>query len=237
MATKGLGSPAKRPVPSWWISDVLPCMRWGAATISAPKAWPMHWWPRQTPSSGTSPASSADGLEADAPVLGAARTGRDQHGVGPLGPDAGDVDGVVAEDDRVRAELAQLLDEVVDEGVVVVDDEDPGAHGWPIVPGPGRLANLCPRGHEYQGTGRRLAQGQVRGRAHRDVEGGSVQDGRGERALHRAHPQERASQPAVVRGAHPGAAHRRGGRHHGQLPRPACRSWSTAHPGAWSSAS
>ena len=89
----------------------------------------MHWCPRQTPSSGISPASVPDGLEAHPAVLGAARAGRDEHGVGPLGPDAGDVDGVVAEHHRLGAELAQLLDQVVDEGVVVVEDEHPGSHG------------------------------------------------------------------------------------------------------------
>ena len=53
---------------------------------------------------------------------------------GRCGPDAGHVDGVVAVDHRVGAELAQLLDQVVDEGVVVVDDEHPGSHGPAIVP-------------------------------------------------------------------------------------------------------
>ena len=48
-----------------------------------------------------------------------------------------DVDGVVAEDHGLGPELAQLLDEVVDERVVVVDDEDPGPMGATIVPGSG----------------------------------------------------------------------------------------------------
>ena len=99
----------------------------------------MHWWPRQTPSSGISPASSRDGRQADSAVLGPPGPGRDEHGVGPLGPDAGDVDGVVAEHHRLGPELAQLLDQVVDEGVVVVDDEHPRSHGVPIVPGPARI--------------------------------------------------------------------------------------------------
>ena len=34
----------------------------------------------------------------------------------------------------IRAELTQLLDQVVDEGVVVVDDHHPGTHGVPMVP-------------------------------------------------------------------------------------------------------
>ena len=44
------------------------------------------------------------------------------------------VDGVVAEDDGIGPELAQLLDQVVDEGVVVVDDQDPGSHERGSVP-------------------------------------------------------------------------------------------------------
>ena len=131
-----------------------------------PKAWPMHWWPRQTPSSGISPASSAMASQAHPAVLGPSRPRRDEHGVGPLRPDAGHVDGVVAEHDRVGPELAQLLDQVVDEGVVVVDDQHPGSHGPTIVPAvPGApspaVANLCPRGNQHQRTGRRLQEGQV----------------------------------------------------------------------------
>ena len=59
---------------------------------------------------------------------------------GACGPDPGDVDGVVAVDHRVGPELAQLLDEVVDERVVVVDDQHAGRHGGPIVPGAGAPA-------------------------------------------------------------------------------------------------
>ena len=36
VATNGLGRPAKMPYPSWWISEVFPCMRFGAETISPP---------------------------------------------------------------------------------------------------------------------------------------------------------------------------------------------------------
>ncbi len=36
VATKGSGSPAKTPAPSWWMAEVLPCMRVGAATTSPP---------------------------------------------------------------------------------------------------------------------------------------------------------------------------------------------------------
>ena len=179
MATKGLGRPAKRPCPSWWISEVLPCIRWGAATISPPKAWPMHWCPRHTPSSGISPASCRDGLQAHPAVLGASRPGRDEHGVGPLGPDARHVDGVVAEHHGLGPQLAQLLDQVVDEGVVVVEDEDPRSHGPTIVPCPAgarppAVANLCPVATSTKGPGGASRKG--KSAAGRSLQGGPLQD-------------------------------------------------------------
>jgi hypothetical protein len=75
-----------------------------------------------------------DGRQAHPTVLGPAGPGRDEHGVGRLGPDARDVDGVVAEHHRFGTELTQFLDQVVDEGVVVVDDEHTRSHGPSIVP-------------------------------------------------------------------------------------------------------
>jgi hypothetical protein len=53
--------------------------------------------------------------QGDAAVFGAARPGGDQDGIGPLRPDGLHVDGVVAEDEGIGPELAQLLDQVVDE--------------------------------------------------------------------------------------------------------------------------
>ena len=83
------------------------------------------------------PGQLADGGQRHAPVPGPSRSRRDQHRVGILGPDPGDVDGVVAEDDRRRAQLTQLLDEVVDERVVVVEDEYPRSHGAMVTEAPG----------------------------------------------------------------------------------------------------
>ena len=37
---------------SWTTSDSLPCMISEARTTRAPKAAPMHWWPRHTPRIG-----------------------------------------------------------------------------------------------------------------------------------------------------------------------------------------
>ena len=89
----------------------------------------MAWWPRQTPRSGISPASSLMACAGDAGVLGSPGPRRDEQAVGGAAPDLGDVDGVVAEDLELGAELAELLDEVVGERVVVVDDQDAGRHG------------------------------------------------------------------------------------------------------------
>ena len=61
----------------------------------------------------------------DAGVLRPTRAGRQQHAVGFEGERAGDVELVVAVHDRLRPELAEVLDEVVDEAVVAVDDEHP----------------------------------------------------------------------------------------------------------------
>src|SRR3954453_17184744 len=132
------------PLPSWVISVVLPWTGSWVATV-APKAWPITWWPRQTPRVGT-PASgkrrgrgggmpaplggegAGDG-EAEARLVGGARAGRDDDAlVGPLEQAVG-VGLVVAEDLDVGAQLPQVLDEVVGEAVVVVDDEE--SHGQP----------------------------------------------------------------------------------------------------------
>ena len=156
---------------------------------------------------------------------------------GALGPDAGDVDGVVAEDDRVGPELAQLLDQVVDEGVVVVDDQDPGSHGPTMRTGadaerpPRRLANLSRRGNQDQvRSGRRLPEGQVGRRAHH-VQGRPLHDGRGERPLHPADPQERRRSPPWFGAARARPAHRRAWPSSWSTTWPTCR--SSSHGSAW----
>ena len=89
------------------------------------------------PQQGDVPGQRSDGLEAHPAVLGTPRAGRDEHGVGLLGPDARHVDGVVAVHHRLGPQLAQFLDQVVDERVVVVEEEHPRSHGPTIVPPPG----------------------------------------------------------------------------------------------------
>ena len=96
---------------------------------SPPNAWAIAWWPRHTPSVGT-PASgirrtSSSVMPASLGVQGPGETTqRSKPQLDQL------VDGgpVVAHGRHLRPQLAEVLDEVVGEGVVVVEDEDPHAH-------------------------------------------------------------------------------------------------------------
>src|SRR4051812_45521033 len=74
---------------------------------------------------------AAHGLDGHAGLVRRARPGRDDHAVGPPGEQRVDVLHVVADDLELGAQLAQVLHEVVGEGVVVVDDRhaDAPAHG------------------------------------------------------------------------------------------------------------
>ncbi len=74
-----------------------------------------------------------DHRQAHAGVVGVPWAGREQDAVDTEPLDLAHLDVVVAPHDRLRAQLAEVLHEVVDERVVVVDDEDPG-HAT-IVPG------------------------------------------------------------------------------------------------------
>ena len=68
-------------------------------------------------------AEVPDRLVREAGVGGPARTGRDQHRVGRERVHLVERDRVVAVHDRLRAQLPEVLHEVVDERVVVVDHE------------------------------------------------------------------------------------------------------------------
>ena len=88
----------------------------------------MHWWPRHTPSTGRRPAKARI-TSLDRPASsGVPGPGEISTRVGVELDDLVEGERVVAVHDRLGAELAQVLDEVVDERVVVVDDEDPGGH-------------------------------------------------------------------------------------------------------------
>src|SRR5690606_19900236 len=67
---------------------------------------------------------ASDRLDRDARVLRSTRPRRDDEAARSVRSDAVDVDRVVPNDAGARTELADELDEVVGERVVVVDDED-----------------------------------------------------------------------------------------------------------------
>ena len=48
----------RRPLPSWRMREVLPCMTRSARTTLPPNAWPIAWWPRHTPRIGTLPGEA-----------------------------------------------------------------------------------------------------------------------------------------------------------------------------------
>ena len=117
----GDGSPARTPSVVT-TSLVLPCNNSGARTIGAPKTAPMAWWPRQHPNSGSAVDARPARRASYCRLGGRARARRDQHTVNRARQVGGYL--VVAAHHDIRTELAQVLDQVVDEAVVVVDDED-----------------------------------------------------------------------------------------------------------------
>ncbi len=135
MATKGFGQAGEEALPVVVDLRGLAVHEVGGRDDLAAEGLPDALVAEADPEERDLAGQLPDGVQADAAVLGSARSRRDEHGVGALGPDAGHVDGVVAEDDRVGPQLAQLLDQVVDERVVVVEDEHPRSHGCTIVPG------------------------------------------------------------------------------------------------------
>ena len=95
-----------------------------------------------------------------------------------------EVDLVVAHHDRLGAELAEVLDEVVDEAVVVVDDDDPRRHAPRAylavsVPRPDAApAGHYPRGPWLSERAHRQRQAVTGGRAERAPPDGSPRRGR-----------------------------------------------------------
>ena len=97
----------------------------GAWSIAPPVTWASAWWPRQTPSTGTS--ARCERVQRDAEValaLGAPGAGRDHDVVHGQRRELLPRQLVVAHDDRLLAvDLAQQVEEVEGERVVVVDQE------------------------------------------------------------------------------------------------------------------
>ena len=70
-------------------------------------------------------------------------------------PDGVHVDGIVSKDDGIGAQLPELLDEVVDEGIEIVDDQHPGTHGATSVPRLLRGSRRCSLTSQPVATGTR----------------------------------------------------------------------------------
>ena len=200
----------------------------GAWPIAPPATWASAWWPRQTPSTGTVGAPQRLQRHADvARVLGAARARRDDDVVHRQRRELLPRQLVVAHDDRlVAVDLAQQVEEVEGEGVVVVDQQRahrPHLHSADLGSGAPR-AHHRDRGDDDQPRrqrqlrrdGRRVGRGADRHQAlpgHADA-AQPARDRRGGREPHRRHP---ALQPGGARRSAPadppgGGRRRRGAR-------------------------
>src|SRR5262245_32816458 len=126
--------PAKTPRPSWWISLRRPCMTSGACSLAPPLTCASAWWPRHAASPGMVCAFSSASSEirpslarCDRRVPGVLRPagrGGDDDVVGPQRRDLLPGQLVVADDDRLLTiDLAQQVEEVEGERVVVVDQQ------------------------------------------------------------------------------------------------------------------
>ena len=129
MASSGSGRPANTPAPSWRISEVLPCITCGgshdppAEDLADALQAEAHAEHRATA------GEVADHVVAEPRIVGRAGARGDEHGVGIELDQLVEGPGVVAVHERLGPQLTEVLDEVVDERVVVVDDQHPGAHG------------------------------------------------------------------------------------------------------------
>src|SRR5258708_13366256 len=85
---------------------------------------------------GARGAERPDGLHRDARLRRRARSRREHQRRRRKGGDVVDRDGIVAPNVDVRAKLAEVLDEIVRERIVVIDDEDHcnGSPSWMITP-------------------------------------------------------------------------------------------------------
>ena len=127
----GSGRPANTPTPSWLISDVLPCITLRRAhDLAAEELADALVAEAHAEHRDAALAEVADRVVREAGVLGPARArARSSTASGVERDDLVERDRVVAVHDRLRAELTEVLHEVVDERVVVVDDEDASSHG------------------------------------------------------------------------------------------------------------
>ena len=100
----------------------------GARMTSPPNASPIAWWPRQTPSTGMrGPNSRITSSETPA-CSGRPGPGEMTTREWPSARSASSDASSLRRTTMLRAQLAQVLDQVVGERIVVVDDEDHAAY-------------------------------------------------------------------------------------------------------------
>ncbi len=110
------------------MTEVLPCIRRGARTTRPPKTSAIDWWPRQTPSTGISPAKARI-MAIDTPACcGVPGPGEMHRCVGRHSRAASTVSASLRCTLHLGAEHQEGLHQVVGEGVVVVDQQQARAH-------------------------------------------------------------------------------------------------------------
>ena len=97
----------------------------------APEVLPDRLVAEAYPEDGPAPGEGLDDVERHAGIARGARARRKKDAVGIERQRLLDGDLVVAEDPLLHAQLAEILDQVVGEGIEVIDDEE---HGPPIDP-------------------------------------------------------------------------------------------------------
>ena len=155
VASNGEGMARKTPAPVVVDGRGLSVHQALGADDSPAERLPDRLMPEAHAEDGQDGAELSHELERNACFVRRARAGRDEHAIHLTRSNAGHVDGVVLHDLDLRAELAQVLDEVERERVVVVDDEDVQAHE------PGRQ-----RAHHYRARARRGGEGGTCGHDH-----------------------------------------------------------------------
>ena len=137
-----MGNPRKTPLERWWIGEVLPCMSVWARTTSPPKAWPMDWWPKQTPRMGIFPEKDWTASR-EMPALSGS------HGPGEIRSLSGfdqrfqDRNRIVSVDIYLGAQNLKVLDNVPSKGIIVVNQADLQSPSEALVQGSQAVLRPC----------------------------------------------------------------------------------------------
>ena len=131
------------PSPLWVISVVLPWTGQVADDLAAERLPHRLVAEADAERLDAGLGEAAHGLDADAGLVGRARAGADDDAVVVVLQQLVDGCDVVADHFEVGPELAQVLDEVVGERVVVVDHQDPHGHAACLVAS--SIARTTPR--------------------------------------------------------------------------------------------